>query len=150
MKRRLLIFILLAVALSSLGVLASSASAAEIVDRNVTAPHLSVNAKGDVALVTYTVKGAPRHVLYWGARNWADRFLRDYSGGWKSKVADYKHFANHCRPYTGPEIALAHRSLRRPRRLALGAAEVGAPVEQLRWRLGAGGALHLALDRRHR
>ncbi|MDX6570561.1 MAG: hypothetical protein QOH15_3139 [Gaiellales bacterium] len=106
MKRRLRTLALLAVSLCALVVLASPAAAAEIVDRNVTGPHLSVNAKGDVALVTYTLKGARHHVLYWGARNWAGKFLRDYSGGWKSKVADWKAFPNNCKPYTGPAIAL--------------------------------------------
>ncbi len=79
---------LLALASVSLGVLVAPASAAEIVDRNVSSPQLRVNAKGDVALVTYRVQGQLRHVLYWGARNWAGTFQRDYSGGWKSKVAE--------------------------------------------------------------
>ena len=43
-------------------------------------------------------------MLYWGAVNWAAKFKRDYSGGWKSKVADYKRFSNSCRPYTGPTL----------------------------------------------
>jgi hypothetical protein len=78
---------------------------AQIVDRNVAAPVLRVN--GDnVALVTYSAHGAPHHVLYWGAVNWAPRFERDYSGGWKSKMADYKRFTNACRPYTGPRLIL--------------------------------------------
>jgi hypothetical protein len=106
MKRRLRILALLSASICALVVLVSPASAAEIVDRNVTGPHLSVNAKGDVALVTYSVKGLRHHVLYWGARNWAGKFLRDYSGGWKSKIADWKAFPNNCKPYTGPEIAL--------------------------------------------
>jgi hypothetical protein len=80
------------------------AGAAEIVDRNVAAPALMVS-RNNVALVVYTVKGAPRHVLYWGAVNWAESFKRDYSGGWKSKMADYKSFSNHCKPYTGPPLA---------------------------------------------
>jgi hypothetical protein len=114
MKRRLTTLLLLAASVCGLGALASTASAAEIVDRNVTAPTLRVNAKGDVALVTYTAKGVKHHVLYWGARNWADAFLRDYSGGWKSKVADWKHFPNHCKPYSGPAIALVVASCDAP------------------------------------
>ena len=114
MKQRLHTLVVLAVCACSLAVLVSSASAAEIVDRNVTAPQLSVNAKGDVALVTYRVKGKLHHVLYWGARNWADKFLRDYSGGWKSKVADWKHFPNKCQPYTGPAIELVVASCDAP------------------------------------
>jgi hypothetical protein len=114
MKLRLRTFILLVVSACSVAVLVSSASAAEIVDRNVTSPQLRVNAKGDVALVTYHVKGRLHHVLYWGARNWADKFLRDYSGGWKSKAADWKQFPNHCRPYTGPAIELVVASCDAP------------------------------------
>jgi hypothetical protein len=114
MKLRLRTFILLVVSACSVAVLVSSASAAEIVDRNVTSPQLRVNAKGDVALVTYHLKGRLHHVLYWGARNWADKFLRDYSGGWKSKAADWKQFPNHCRPYTGPAIELVVASCDAP------------------------------------
>ena len=114
MKILLRHLILLALASVSLGVLVAPASAAEIVDRNVSSPQLRVNAKGDVALVTYRVHGQLRHVLYWGARNWADTFQRDYSGGWKSKVANWKHFPNHCSPYSGPPIALVIASCDAP------------------------------------
>jgi hypothetical protein len=86
-------------------VLPAAAGAAEIVDRSVASPTLSVDSH-NVALVTYSVKGTKRHVLYWGAVNWAVKFSRDYSGGWKSKVADYKRFSNSCKPYTGPRLAL--------------------------------------------
>ena len=100
--RRLLGFLcVLALAL----VLPAAAGAAEIVDRNVAAPELQVDSR-NVALVTYAVKGVKRHVLYWGAVNWAEKFSRDYSGGWKSKVADYKRFSNNCKPYTGPRLPL--------------------------------------------
>jgi hypothetical protein len=97
---------LTALALVALVVAVSPASAAEIVDRDVTAPALRINPKGDVAMVSYNVHGQRRHVLYWGARNWADTFLRDYSGGWKSKVADWKSFGGSCKPYTGPALDL--------------------------------------------
>jgi hypothetical protein len=80
------------------------ASAAEIVDRSVASPELSVNNR-NVALVTYSVHGIKRHVLYWGAVDWADTFKRDYSGGWKSKMADYKRFSNSCKAYSGPPLA---------------------------------------------
>ena len=80
------------------------AGAAQIVDRNVAGPILRVNNE-NVALVTYTAKGTPRHVLFWGAVNWAETFKRDYSGGWKSKIADYKTFGNGCKSYTGPQVA---------------------------------------------
>ena len=45
-------------------------------------------------------------MLYWGAIDSATRFSRDYSGGWRSKVADYRRFSNNCRPYTGPPLSL--------------------------------------------
>jgi hypothetical protein len=114
MKNLLRRLILSAIVAISLAALAAPASAAEIVDRNVTSPQLKVNAKGDVALVTYHVNGQLHHVLYWGARNWADKFLRDYSGGWKSKVANWKSFPNHCKPYSGPPIALVIASCDAP------------------------------------
>ena len=84
-------------------VLPAAAGAAEIVDRNVGGPTLQVN-RSNVALVTYAVGKTPRHVLYWGAVNWGEKFSRDYSGGWKSKMADYKHFSNQCKSYTGPQL----------------------------------------------
>jgi hypothetical protein len=104
MNGRLRLLLHLAVGLAVLA-LPAFAGAAEIVDRNVAAPALRVNSK-NVALVTYSAKGITRHVLYWGAVNWAVKFKRDYSGGWKSKIADYKAFGNSCKPYTGPPLAL--------------------------------------------
>ena len=84
-------------------VLPAAAGAAEIVDRNVGGPTLQVD-KNNVALVTYAVGKTQRHVLYWGAVNWGEKFSRDYSGGWKSKMADYQHFNNGCKPYTRPQL----------------------------------------------
>ena len=81
------------------------ARSAEIVDRGVASPSLQVDRHG-VALVTYSVQGSPRHVLYWGAIDWTPRFSRDYSGGWRSKVADYRRFSNSCKPYTGPPLTM--------------------------------------------
>ncbi len=86
-------------------VLPVAAGAAEIVDRNVAVPSLQVDGS-NVALVSYTVHGAQRHVLYWGAVDWTGKFSRDYSGGWKSKVADYRRFSNRCKPYTGDALPL--------------------------------------------
>lgn len=83
----------------------ASAGAAQIVDRNVASPRLRVNAD-NVALVTYSARGVRRHVLSWGAINWTGGFERDYSGGWKSRQADYRHFADSCRRYTGPPLVL--------------------------------------------
>jgi hypothetical protein len=101
-RRRTLLAPLCALAL--LLALPVVAGAAEIVDRNVGSPSLQVDSN-NVALVSYTVNGAQRHVLYWGAVDWADSFKRDYSGGWKSKIADYKRFSNTCGKYTGPTLA---------------------------------------------
>jgi hypothetical protein len=82
------------------------AQASEIVGRNTYDVKLQVNRAG-TALVTFRVAGGGlRHVLYWGARNWSERFSRDYSGGWKSKKANWKRFRNACGPYTGPAIPL--------------------------------------------
>lgn len=103
MRARHLLSLLCILALAL--VVPSLAGAAEIVDRGVSSPALSVNSH-NVALVTYTARGVSRHVLYWGAVDWANTFDRDYSGGWKSKVADYKRFSNSCKPYTGPPLAL--------------------------------------------
>jgi hypothetical protein len=86
-------------------VLPTTARTADIVDRNVASPALAVDAR-NVALVTYSVRGSARHVLYWGAVDWTARFQRDYSGGWKSKMADYKRFSNSCKPYSGPRLPL--------------------------------------------
>jgi hypothetical protein len=114
MQKPLRTLVLLIAAFGLLAIASGPASAAEIVDRNVTSPQLRVNAKGDVALVLYRVHGKLHHVLYWGARNWADQFLRDYSGGWKSKMGNWKSFPNSCKPYTGPTIALVIASCDAP------------------------------------
>ena len=143
MERHRRLLVLLS-ALACALVLPVAAGAAEIVDRNVAAPELQVDSR-NVALITYSVKGVKRHVLYWGAVDWAEKFSRDYSGGWKSKVADYKRFSNNCKPYTGPPPAADDRRLRRQGRLALGAPAVAAAVEELRRRQGRDRALHLAL-----
>jgi hypothetical protein len=100
-RARLLLRVSLALAAL---IVPAAAGAAEIVDRNVASPALRVN-RANVALVTYSAKGTARHVLYWGAVDWAESFKRDYSGGWKSKMANYKRFRNVCRPYTGPQLA---------------------------------------------
>src|SRR5579862_3313332 len=88
-----------ALALLTLG--AAGGSASMIVDRSTSNQTLEVDRNG-TALVSYTTPdGTDHHVLYWGAVDWEGRFQRDYSGGWGSKRADWKHFTNACRPYTG-------------------------------------------------
>ena len=125
------------------------AGSAEIVDRDVTSPALRVDGHG-VALVTYSAHGGPRHVLYWGAIDSATRFSRDYSGGWRSKVADYRRFSNNCRPYTGPPLALlvaacdaqdgSHWALQQWQRLwqNYGGASAAAELYISHWRDGIG------------
>jgi hypothetical protein len=91
-------------ALVTLG--AAQGSASMIVDRSTSNQTLKVDRNG-TALVSYTTPdGTDHHVLYWGAVDWDGRFQRDYSGGWGSKRADWKHFTNVCRPYTGPALEL--------------------------------------------
>jgi hypothetical protein len=78
--------------------------ASTLVDRHATGVSLKVNARG-VALLTYRTKGVARHVLAWGAVNASRTHHRlDYSGGWKSRVGDWRTFRNRCGPYTGPAI----------------------------------------------
>jgi len=136
------------------------AGAAEIVDRDVASPALQVDSHG-VALVTYTVQGTPHHVLYWGAIDWTPRFRRDYSGGWKSRVADHRRFSNTCKSYTGPALPLmvaacdardgSHWALQEWRRLWQNYGGASAPAELYvsHWR-GDVGALEIQTDYSYR
>ncbi len=84
----------------------AQASGLNVFGRNVVKPTLKVDAKG-TALVEYTERGVRRHVLAWGARDAGvgnTRFDIDFSGGWKSKRADYRRFRNTCRAYDGPAL----------------------------------------------
>jgi hypothetical protein len=92
---------------------AATAGASQLVMRNAGHPRLAANGKGE-ALVTYTDRGATRHVLVWGAKNALPptqgkpqvRFKLDYSGGWATHHTTYwKTFRNVCLPYTGPALA---------------------------------------------
>jgi hypothetical protein len=102
---------LLAVVLAA--VLASSASASQLLDRNAKGVKLEVNAKGE-ALVTYTAGGKLKHVLAWGAVNAIAptrsrpqvELKLDYAGGWGKYHTDYwKTFTNACQTYDGPKLA---------------------------------------------
>ena len=93
--------------------LASTANASQLVDRNAHGIRLAVNAKGE-ALVTYTSGGKLKHVLAWGAENAIAptrarpqvAFKLDYAGGWGKYHSDYwKSFGAACAPYTGPKLA---------------------------------------------
>jgi hypothetical protein len=87
-------------------IIASPASASELIDRNAHGVRLSVNARGQ-ALLTYTAHGRTQRVVAWGAVNARQpnprvpqvRFRKDYSGrSWSSAGTT-------CRPYTGPPLA---------------------------------------------
>jgi hypothetical protein len=95
-------------------VLASTASASQLIIRNASAISLSVNAKGE-AMVTYRVAGKVQHVLAWGAVNAIAptharaqlKFKLDYSGGYGKykKTKFWNAFGGSCKPYTGPPLA---------------------------------------------
>jgi hypothetical protein len=94
-------------------VLASGASASQLVDRNAKDVKLEVDAKGE-ALLTYTAHGVRKHVLAWGAvnaiaptRSRPQVALKlDYAGGWgKYRTNYWKTFKDACRPYDGPKLA---------------------------------------------
>ena len=87
-----------------------------------------MNGKGE-ALVTYTVGGAQKHLLVWGAVNAKPptkggkqvEFKLDYSGGYdKYKTTYWKTFGSTCQPYNGPCARLAGEGMQGARRLLLG------------------------------
>jgi hypothetical protein len=93
--------------------LAQSASASQLIDRNAGGVKLAVNRKGE-ALVTYTASGKLKHVLAWGGvnaiaptRGRAQVALQlDYAGGWgKYRSLYWKTFSGSCLPYDGPALA---------------------------------------------
>lgn len=94
-------------------ILASSAGASQLIDRNAHGVKLEVNAKGE-ALLSYTAGGKLKHVLAWGAENAIAptkarpqvAFKLDYAGGWGKYHSDYwKTFKNTCATYDGPQLA---------------------------------------------
>jgi hypothetical protein len=94
-------------------VLAGSASASQLIDRNTAGVRLAVNAKGE-ALLTYRFRGRIQHVLAWGAIGAREptsglpqvRFEKDYAGGWGKYHRDYwRTFGDACHPYDGPQLA---------------------------------------------
>jgi len=94
-------------------VLASTANASQLIDRNATGVKLEVDAKGE-ALITYRADGKLKHVLAWGALNAIAptrsrpqvAFQVDYAGGWGKYHRDYwKTFKNVCSAYDGPQLA---------------------------------------------
>jgi hypothetical protein len=92
--------------------LPGAASAAQLIDRDATGVHLSVNAKGE-ALLRYRSHGTLKHVLVWGAINALApapgttqvKFHVDYAGGWgKYRSLYWQHFAGSCGSYDGPAL----------------------------------------------
>jgi hypothetical protein len=94
-------------------VLASPASASQLIARNATMAQLQVSRDGK-AIVTYRAEGRLRRVLAWGAidarfptegRSQV-AFRLDYSGGWATFGQPvWKTLRNACGPYRGPRLA---------------------------------------------
>jgi hypothetical protein len=92
----------------------TSASASQLINRDVRSIKLAVNTKGE-ALISYTtLRGKTQHVLAWGAINARQpnrtlkqqRFKLDYAGGWgKYHKTYWKTFRNTCSAYDGPALA---------------------------------------------
>lgn len=95
---RTLILALIALAVATA---ASVADAATLVDREPEGNRVSLKVNADgVALLEYRSKGRNQRVLAWGAVDVSrDRMRLDYSGGWGSRVADWRTFRNVCRPF---------------------------------------------------
>ena len=102
----------LALVVALAAVLASTASASQLIDRNAKGIKLAVNAKGE-AMLTYTAGGKLKHVLAWDAVNAIAptsgraqvAFKLDYSGGYGKYRRDYwKTFGKACGAYAGPDL----------------------------------------------
>jgi hypothetical protein len=103
---------------------AGTASASQLIDRNVTKVQLDVNTKQE-AKITYTKGGVVKHVLAWGAigANPPTRggkqvaFKLDYSGGYgKYHTKQYwaTGFPGECEAYDGPKLALMVAACKAP------------------------------------
>lgn len=90
-------------------VLPPLASGSDLVGRRTKKEVLKVNKKG-IAMVYFRTRKLTNHIAYWGAvnanmrRKSTLRFRKDRSGGLMSNVADYRHFKDACRRYTGPKL----------------------------------------------
>jgi hypothetical protein len=110
-------------ATATLCLAAPAAASEQLGDTDVTGVTLQVNGRGE-ALVSYTRRtGAPRRVLVWGAVDARPpsrttpqvRFSYDYSGGWRKYGRQvWQTFANRCRPYDGPALALLVAACKAP------------------------------------
>jgi hypothetical protein len=101
------------VAVLAAALVASTAGASQLIDRNASAVKLAVNAKGE-ALLTYSSQGKLKHVLASGAINAIAptrsraqvEFKLDYAGGWGKYHKDYwRTFGASCGAYDGPALA---------------------------------------------
>ncbi len=100
MRRPLLLIAFCAAVFATLG-MPAAVSAATLVDRNPEGNRVSLKVnRNNVALLEYRSKGRAQRVLAWGAINVShDKMRLDYSGGWGSKVADWRTFRNTCTPF---------------------------------------------------
>jgi hypothetical protein len=103
----------LAAVVAAAALLAGTANASQLIDRNAHDVSLKVNAKGE-ALITYMAAGKLHRVLAWGAigagapsRSHPQvAFKLDYSGGWGKYHSNtyYLNFNGSCLPYDGPAL----------------------------------------------
>ena len=101
-------FVLAAIAAA---VLAPSASASQLIDRNANGVRLKVSPDGK-AMLSYRAHGRSWDVLAWGAVNARHpttvrkqvQFRLDRAGGWGTFGRKLR-FRNACRPYDGPPLA---------------------------------------------
>ena len=102
----------LVLALLAAVALPATASASEIIDRNVSNVSLKAAANGQ-ALISFNARGKRWNVLAWGAMNALQptttrkqiEFKLDYSGGYGTYKRDvWKTFKNTCHAYDGPEL----------------------------------------------
>ena len=115
-------------------VLASTATASELIDRNAQGISLGVNSKGE-ALVSYRAAGKSKHVLVWGALNAIAptrsrpqlAFKLDYSGGYGKYKQDYwKTFKSTCKRLRRPGARVEGRPPARPRTARTGRSRSGS------------------------
>jgi hypothetical protein len=105
--------LVLLASLAGAAVLAQTAQASQLVDRNASDVKLAVNAQGE-ALLTYSAGGKLKHVLAWGAVNAVAptraraqvELQLDYAGGYgKYKRNYWQTFGSACGAYDGEPLA---------------------------------------------
>jgi hypothetical protein len=100
----------LVLAVVAAAVLAPTAGASQLIDRNATNVRLKVSANG-MAMLSYRARGRSWDVLAWGAINARHptaarkqvQFRLDRAGGWRAFGRKLR-FRNACRPYDGPPL----------------------------------------------